>query len=800
MWNGKDPILKERLFGLTGTEGNHGEDVKELYYYVDNTPSHAYMKHLYKYPQAEYPYGDLLQTNRNRPKTDPEYELLDTGVLDDDKYFDVQTEYAKDGPDSLCIRITISNRGSESAYFALLPTLWCRNLWAFGLEDEKAAISLYKEEDTYSIVKAAHPMLGQYFLYFEKPKRCLFTENETNRERVFGVPNDNPYVKDLFHTAVINNDYTLTDAKKDGTKFSPMYEFNIDGQSSVVVKLRLCKEEEVNNKTPFDAKFDKTFASRLSEADEFYAKVAKNADADLCHVQRQALSGMLWSKQYYNIDIPRWIYGDPGQPEPPHERRKGRNHEWSTLNSEDIISMPDKWEYPWYAAWDLGFHCVALSMVDPDFAKQQLILFMREWYMHPSGQLPAYEWSFSDVNPPVHAWSAMKVYNMELANTGKGDLIFLKRLFHKLMLNFTWWVNRKDQQGNNVFEGGFLGLDNIGVFDRSAHVPEGGLLEQADGTSWMGMYCLNMLEMALELTQYDPSYEDVATKFFEHFIYIAESMNRMGGHWTGCWDEEDGFYYDVLSLPDGRFFRMKVRSLVGMTSMLAVLVIKKDLLEKVPEFYRRLKWFIKYRKDNGQFLVVEEKKDHDDILLSLVPADRLKRLMNALLDEKEFLAPGGIRSVSKMHTKPFILEIDGQQYTLDYQPGESTTSLFGGNSNWRGPVWMPMNYLIVLALHRYHDYYEKEFQVDLPIGSGNKVDLEGVSQAITGRITSIFKKNKNGARPVNGEAKVYTLSPYFKELVLFYEYFHGDNSRGVGASHQTGWTGVVADLINRNAN
>ena len=798
LWNGKDAILKERMFGLTGTEGNHGEDVKELYYYLDNTPSHAYMKHLYKYPQAAYPYGDLLNTNKNRSKDEPEYELLDTGVFDNDKYFDVVTEYAKESERKLCIRITVHNRANATSRITLLPTLWCRNLWDFGLMETSPVIRPVKQDAQFGAVKLDHAQAGNYFLYFDKPARLLFTENETNKQHVFGVPNAHPYVKDLFHTAVINNDFTLTDARQEGSKFSPMYELDVPANGSVTVCLKLCNEDTVSATGPFGKPFDELFDLRKSEADAFYKKISETEDADLNNIQRQGFAGMLWSKQYYNIDVLRWLQGDPGQPTPPDERWRGRNHQWLTLRNSDIISMPDKWEYPWYAAWDLGFHCVSLSMVDPAFAKHQLILFLREWYMHPNGQLPAYEWSFDDVNPPVHAWAALMVYNNEKRSTGVGDTHFLKRIFQKLLLNFTWWVNRKDSTGKNIFEGGFLGLDNIGVFDRSYHVPEGGHLEQADATSWMGMYCLNMLEIALELSQQDTAYEDVATKFFEHFVYIAESINRIGLKWTGCWDEQDGFYYDVLNLPDGRFFRLKVRSLVGLTPMFAVLVIRKELLAKVPEFYKRLLWFQQYRKDTGQYLVVEEREKGGDILLSLMPIDKLQRILPVLMNESEFLAPGGIRSISKAHTVPFSVDIDGQRYGLDYQPGESNTGLFGGNSNWRGPVWMPMNYLIVLALQKFHIYHQEKFEMICPNGTDKKLNLEDAAKDIMTRLTSIFRQDKTGARPVNGAAKVYSLSPHFKDLVLFYEYFHGDNSRGVGASHQTGWTGVVTEIIRRN--
>ena len=793
LWNGKDPILKERLFGLTGNEGNHGEDVKELYYYLDNTPSHSYMKHLYKYPQAEYPYGDLVNTNRNRSKLEKEYELLDTGLFNDGKYFDVFTEYAKNEAEDLSIRITIHNRAAEPAYIAALPTLWLRNLWSFGLMDEKPVISLQATSEQGTEAKISHGHAGEYYFYFEKPARTLFTENETNTEKLYGQPNKSPYVKDAFHTAIRQKRFDWLEEKKEGTKLAPMYEFNIAPHSSATIRLRLSKTSQIN---PFES-FDYLFDERIKEADEFYNDIAATKDDELRNIQRQAFAGMLWSKQYFNIDIPRWLNGDKGQIAPPESRKTGRNHQWHSLNNEDIISMPDKWEYPWYAAWDLAFHCVPISMVDPDFAKSQLILFLREWYMHPNGQLPAYEWAFGDVNPPVHAWSCLQVYKHDKAKTGKGDIDFLEKVFQKLLINFTWWVNRKDHKGNNVFEGGFLGLDNIGVFDRSSAIPGGGVLEQADGTSWMAMYCLNMLEMALEISQHNHNYEDVTTKFFEHFIYIAESLNRIGENWTGSWDDEEGFFYDVLAMPDGRYIPLKVRSLVGLSTLFAVLVLKKDLLEKVPDFHRRLKWFQKYRADNGECLVVEDLKEHDDILLSLVPRRRLEKLLKALLDENEFLSKGGIRSISKIHEHGYSVHIDGQNFGLDYQPAEGNTNLFGGNSNWRGPVWMPMNYLLVLALEQYCDYYKGDCKVNFPTGSGNDITLTEVSAEIANRLISIFKKDETGNRPANDNYAIYRDDPHFRDLVLFYEYFHGDNARGVGASHQTGWTGVVAELINR---
>ncbi|MEZ4959745.1 MAG: glucosidase [Saprospiraceae bacterium] len=795
LWNGNDPILKERLFGLTGSEGNHGEDVKELYYYLDCTPTHSYMKHLYKYPQREYPYGELVWKNRERSKHEGEFEILDTGIFNDNKYFDVFTEYAKASEEDLLIRITVHNRSDEAAPVTLLPTLWCRNLWSFGLMEKKPTISLGEGNGQDGSVKISHPELGEYELYFERPDHTLFTENETNTERLYNSKNEQPFVKDAFHEAVISGNYEAISEKKEGTKFSPVFFRNIAGAGSAELRLRLSKKPL--GKEPLGKTFEKIFSDRKKEADEFYAHISPNIkSSDLKNVQRQALAGMLWTKQYFNIDIPRWLNGDPGQPAPPESRKHGRNHQWQSLNNEDIISMPDKWEYPWYAAWDLAFHCVPLAMVDAEFAKNQLILFLREWYMHPNGQIPAYEWAFGDVNPPVHAWACLQVFKMEKDKTGKADYRFLKRVFQKLLLNFTWWVNRKDAHGKNVFEGGFLGLDNIGVFDRSAALPDGGHLEQADGTAWMAMYCLNMLEMALLICEDDNSFEDVATKFFEHFVYIAESLNRIATNWTGAWDEQEGFFYDILALPKGEYIPLKVRSLVGLSTLFAVLRIPENILQKVPEFHFRLHWFIDYRSQFHEYQVVDGHDENTDLLLSLISEKRLRRLLQAMLDETEFLSNGGIRSVSKIHETPYVVNIEGQDFGLQYEPGESTTGLFGGNSNWRGPVWFPMNYMLIYALREYHGYFKDGFKVECPTGSGNWMELGEVADELSRRLVSIFERDEIHRRPCHGNEERYMLDPHFKDLVLFYEYFHGDTARGVGASHQTGWTGVVAELIN----
>ena len=793
LWNGQDAILKERLFGLTPSHGNHGEDVKELYYYLDNTPTHSYMKYLYKYPQAAFPYQDLEQTNQRRNKFENEYEIADTGIFNDNRYFDVFTEYAKNNEEDICIKITVCNRSQSNAPITVLPTLWMRNLWSYGLINEKPIIELNEKNASVGELIITDIQMGEYYFYFENTTTVLFTENETNIERLYNAANESPFVKDIFHAAVINNDFKLFEHKKSGTKCSPVFSFNIEQESSVIIKLRLSKQSLPD---PLGNNFDDTFAKRIAEADDFYNHIIKSTDKDLQNIQRQAYAGMLWNKQFYHIDIPRWLNGDPGQPPPPAERKNGRNSEWLTLNNEDIISMPDKWEYPWYASWDLAFHCIPLASIDAQFAKNQLVLLLREWYMNPYGQLPAYEWSFSDVNPPVHAWACMQVYKIDKERTGVADTSFLEKVFQKLLINFTWWVNRKDRLDNNVFEGGFLGLDNIGIFDRN-NVPGGGILEQADGTAWMGMYCLNMMEIALELAQTNKVYEDLATKFFEHFTYIASSLNHISVDFEGSWDEEEGFFYDVLKMPNGKFIPVKIRSLVGLTTLFAVHVIDKELLEKVPEFHRRLKWFVQYRQKNNQYQVIEDIDEKSGILLSLVPYKKLKKILEALLDENEFLSPGGIRSLSKIHQKPYTVIVDGKEFGLNYQPGESNSNLFGGNSNWRGPVWIPMNYLIIQALEKYHKYYQDELLIDLPAHSGNEVNLKTVANELSNRLTKIFVINPEGKRLLNGQEDLFNHDKYFKDLVLFYECFHGDNSRGVGASHQTGWTGLIAEIIDK---
>ena len=793
LWNGKDDILKERLFGLTPSHANHGEDVKELYYYLDNTPTHSYMKYLYKYPQAAFPYNELEQINKSRGKNEDEYEINDTIAFKDGRYFDVFIEYAKNNEEDICIKISIHNRSQQNAPITVLPTLWMRNLWSFGLIKQKPIIELIRENNSVDEAKITDINLGEYSFYFQKPERVLFTENETNTQRLYNVPNKEPYVKDAFHEAVTTNNFEIFDNKNSGTKCVPLYHFDVEAQSSVAIKLRLSKQQ---TEDPLGEKFDEIFTQRLHEADEFYDQLVTTQNEDLKNIQRQAYAGMLWNKQFYYIDIPSWLKGDPGLPPPSEERKHGRNSDWATLNNEDIISMPDKWEYPWYAAWDLPFHCIPLASLDAQFAKDQLVLLLREWYMNPYGQIPAYEWNFSDVNPPVQAWACMQVYKIDKEKTGVGDTLFLERTFQKLLINFTWWVNRKDRLNNNVFEGGFLGLDNIGVFDRNS-VPGGGNLEQADGTAWMGMYCLDMLEIALELAQTNKVYEDLATKFFEHFTYIAESINHIREDFKGAWDEEEGFFYDVLKMPDKSFIPVKVRSLVGLTSLFAVHVIDKSLLKKLPEFHRRLKWFVKYQQKNDQYQVIEDIGKKGKILLSLAPHKRLKKVLNALLDENEFLSPAGIRSLSKIHEEPYKIIIEGKEFGLNYQPGDSNSSLFGGNSNWRGPVWMPMNYLMIVALEKYYQYFEEELQVELPSHSGNMANLKTVADELRKRLTGIFTKDSGGKRKVNGQTDLFNSDPYFKDLILFYECFHGDTGKGVGASHQTGWTGVIAEIIGK---
>ena len=789
LWNERDPILKERLFGLTNSEGNHGEDVKELYYYLDGTPSHSWMRMLYKYPQAEFPYARLVEENRRRGVDDPEFELLDTGAFDDDRYFDIAVTYAKAGPDDILMEIVATNRGSEPAPLHILPQLWARNVWSWKPGVQKPLLRKVSGSE----VVAIHPQLATMRLICEDAPELLFCENESNSRRLWGSDAQG-YFKDGINDFVVRARADAVNPEATGTKAAAHYRFLIAGGGSVRLRLRLRPEQAASGLDDFDD----ILACRRAEADEFYeALQADVPDADARLVQRQALAGMLWSKQFYCFDIPEWLRGDPLQPNPAEGRRYGRNAEWGHLNNADIVSMPDKWEYPWYAAWDLAFHCVALAHVDPDFAKDQLLLLTREWYMHPNGQLPAYEWAFGDVNPPVHAWAAWRVYQMDCERHGVADRAFLERIFHKLLLNFTWWVNRKDAEGRNVFQGGFLGLDNIGIFDRSAPLPTGGHINQSDGTAWMGMYTLNLMRIALALAEDNHVYEDVATKFFEHFLYIAEAMSNFGGEGIGLWDEQDEFYYDVLQVPGGRRVPLRVRSMVGLIPLFAVEVLDGCVFSRLPEFTRRLRWFLEYRPDLARLVSRwNEPNSEERHLLSLLRGHRMKRLLVRMLDETEFLSDYGIRAVSKSHEKsPYVFEHEGSRFSVSYAPGESTSGVFGGNSNWRGPIWMPVNFLLIESLRRFHRYYGDDFRVDCPVGSGRYLNLEEVATELSRRLSRLFLIDENGRRPVFGDSARHQSDPAFRDNVLFYEYFHGDSGRGVGASHQTGWTGLVALLL-----
>jgi hypothetical protein len=801
LWNGKDPILKERLFGLTNSEANHGEDVKEYYFYLDSTPTHSYMKYLYKYPQAAYPYEDLITTNRNRTREEMEYELLDTGVFNEDRYFDVFVEYAKAGPEDMLVKITAHNRGPDAAELHLLPTLWFRNDWAAWISEsnrspEKPNLRKIPAPAGTSAVAATHPLLGQCILTCEGDVPLLFTENETNNERLFpGQMNASPYVKDGINDCVVQGKASAVNPSKQGTKVAAHYRTTVPAGKSVTVRLRLTSQAAAPSQ--FGPEFEKIFAGRLQESDEFYKAVTPpSVSADEARVMRQALAGMLWSKQFFFFDGDNWLKEHNSHPL--HSGyRSARNSEWFHMLNEDIISMPDKWEYPWYAAWDLAFHCLPLSIVDPDFAKQQLELMLGAVYLHPSGQMPAYEWNFSDVNPPVHAWATLFLHYTESAQRGETDITFLKTAFNKLVLNYTWWVNRKDRSGKNVFEGGFLGLDNIGVFDRSAPLPTGGHLEQADGTAWMALFTQNMMDLAFEITRHDPAFEDMIVKFFEHFLYIAAAMNRPGD--GGMWDEEDGFYYDLLQLPDGSATRLKVRSMVGLLPLCATTIVEKSTRERIPgamaqlmERARRMPELYKTIHPTGPgHLGVAERG-----LLALLTPERLRRILTKMLDENEFLSPYGIRSLSKFHeSHPYVLHVQGQEHRVDYLPAESNTGMFGGNSNWRGPVWMPVNALIIRALLNFYLYYGDNFKIECPTGSGKLMNLFEVSKEISGRLTRIFTRNDEGLRPVYGGTEKFQNDPNWRDYILFYEYFHADNGAGLGASHQTGWTGLVAKLI-----
>jgi hypothetical protein len=808
LWNGNDPILKERIFGLTGNEGNHGEDVKEYYFYLDSTPTHSYMKCLYKYPQQAFPYSQLLEENHRRSKFESEFELLDTGIFNNNRYFDVFVEYAKAAPEDILIQITIANRSSESATLHLLPTLWFRNIWEWNPEIEQPFIKVVQSNSSLSQVEADHPTLETRWLYCEGDAELLFTNNETNYERLFGTANGSPYVKDGINNYVVDGRVNAVNPDRIGTKFAARYQLAFAAGETKTVRLRLSDQQQIAE--PFSSEFAQVFQTRKQEADEFYQEVSPfPLSEDERNIQRQAFAGLLWSKQYYHYIVHDWLKGDPGQPPPPSQRKDGRNHEWVSLFSEDILSMPDKWEYPWFAAWDLGFHLIPLAVIDPDFAKLQLDRLTREWYMHPNGQLPAYEWKFSDVNPPVQAWAALRVYQIEQKFYGQsegqsstsGDRSFLQRVFHKLLLNFTWWVNRKDISGRNVFQGGFLGLDNIGIFDRSAELPTGGYLNQADGTSWMGMFCLNMLAIALELAKEDDTYEDIASKFFEHFLYIADAIDGIGAMDIALWDEEDGFYYDALHLPDGQQLPLKVRSMVGLIPLYAVNVLELDTLQKFPGFQRRMQWFIRNRPDLKENVACMETPGVGARrLLAIAYRSKLQRILQRMLDESEFFSPFGIRAISKYHEQhPYNLQWDGQTYCVRYEPAESTTGLFGGNSNWRGPIWFPVNYLIIEALWQFHHYFGDSFTVECPTGSGKFMTLREVAIALSDRLVALFQQDESGRRPVYGGIEKFQTDPHWRDYILFHEYFHGDNGAGIGASHQTGWTGLVAAMILQKA-
>ena len=826
LWNGRDPILKERLFGLTGNQGNHGEDVKEQYFYLDSTPTHSYMRMLYKYPQAEFPYRMLLEENRKRGRGQPEFELWDTGVFAENRYFDVFIEYAKCDSEDILVKITALNRGPEPADLHLLPTLWFRNTWSWGKDLRRPTVRKSPELSGALCAEIEHWQYGKRWLLCDGTPELLFTENETNYAKLFNYRDRIPYVKDAFHEYLVHGNKQAVNPASSGTKMATYYAFHLSSGEAATLKLRLTDTNPLGSMDPelpliethavpserkpgqgvprtndFAAGFDDVFSQRMREADEFYdTRIPKHLSSDARMVMRQAYSGMLWSKQFYHYDVHSWLEGDPAGPTPPESRWHGRNKEWTHLYNDDVLSMPDNWEYPWYAAWDLAFHCIPLAIVDSDFAKEQLILPLREWYMHPNGQLPAYEWAFGDVNPPVHAWAAWRVYKIERRMRGVADRAFLEKVFHKLLLNFTWWVNRKDPDGLNIFQGGFLGLDNIGVFDRSAPLPTGGHLEQSDGTSWMGMYCLNMLAIALELAKDDMAYEDVASKFFEHFVHIAHAMNDIGTDGRSLWDEEDGFYYDLLHLPNGEDHFLKIRSIVGLIPLFAVETLEPETVDRLPGFKRRMQWFIDNNTDVPEHIEMTQRSPRGvRRLLSLANRKQLKRILKRMLDETEFLSPHGVRALSRYHRDhPYEFQVDGHVSRVDYEPGESTSGIFGGNSNWRGPIWFPLNYLLIESLQKFHHYYGEDFKIECPVHSKNEMDLWQVSAEISRRLTRIFLRGKDGRRPFAGNYDLFNKDPHWRDLILFYEYFHGDNGSGRGASHQTGWTGLVAKLLEQS--
>ncbi|MDE2126466.1 MAG: glucosidase [Armatimonadetes bacterium] len=805
MWNGRDPIIKERLFGLTGVEGNHGEDVKEVYYYLDSTPTHSWMEALYRYPHAEYPYGDLVAENARRDRTRPEYELFDTRVFDDNRFFDVVAQYAKNAPDDILISISVRNRGPEAATLDLAPMFWFRNTWIWTGDPRRPRLSAANAAGCPAI-RAEHAEIGAWWLICDTEPgtpELLFCDNETNVERLF--PGGQPisrYPKDSINNYIVNGVHSAVSPDLQGTRSSALWHLNVPGRGEVQVRLRLCRTVP---DVPFGRPFSTILNLRRSEADQFYADLAPaGLSDDALRVQRQAFAGLLWCKQFYHYNVRKWLVGDSAEPAPAEDRWRGRNCGWQHINNVRVMTMPDTWEYPWYAAWDLAFHCIPISLVDPQFAKGQLILLLREWFMHPNGQLPAYEWSFGDVNPPVHAWAAMRVFQIDRKATGKGDRNFLERVFHKLLLNFTWWVNRKDSEGNNVFQGGFLGLDNIGIFDRSQPLPTGGHLDQSDGTSWMAMYCLNMLAMAIELAVEERSYEDLAIKFLEHFFYISHAMNaRSSTHYgddVELWDEELGFYCDVMHLPDGTHFPLQIRSMVGLVPLLGVATLDPDVLERLPDLRRRLDWFIQHRPDLCSTAASLTRTGAGERrIFTVVAPDRLRRILTRAFDPAEFLAPTGIRSLSRYHLEnPYTLALAGREYRIDYEAAESTTAAFGGNSNWRGPVWFPLNYLIIEALQKYDYYYGSDFQIEFPTGSGKLMNLWEVSVELSRRLISTFTRRPDGTRPVFGANEVYQKDPLWRDNIPFYEYYNGDTGAGLGASHQTGWTALVAKLIQQS--
>ncbi len=799
LWNGADTILKERLFGVSGREGNHGEDVKEVYWYLDATPTSSYARALYKYPQTAFPYEELRARSRAAGKEDPEPEILDTSAFLDDRYFDVVVEYAKADVDDVLVRVTVTNRGPSAAPIVVLPQLWFRNTWSWAPgspRPEMVALEGVLLEDV-RVVETREAHLGPFWLHVQGADELLFTENESNAQRLWGVPNEGPHVKDAFHEAIVGGRKGAASASR-GTKVGARFSRTLAPGESVTVRLRYA--DRAHGAKAF-ADHDAIFEQRIREADEFYDAITPSTlSEDERRIFRQSIAGLLWSKQYYAYDVERWLRGDPGRPAPPRERWQGRNHSWRHLYNSEVLSMPDKWEYPWYAAWDLAFHCIPLALVDPEFAKQQLTLLVREWYMHPNGQIPAYEWQLGDVNPPVHAWAAYRVYQIERRTTGRGDRAFLESIFLKLMLNFTWWVNRKDTLGRNVFEGGFLGLDNIGVFDRSKPLPGGGTLEQADATSWMGMYCLNMLDIALELARESPSYQDVANKFFEHFLLIAHATNHIAGEDVRLWDEADGFYYDVMRPPSGESFPVRVRSMVGLTPLFAVTTLEPDSIERFGAFWRRARWFLENRPELAEHCpMMNVPGVGQRRMLALVERERLSRVLSRMLSETEFLSPYGVRSLSRAHAKePYELVIDGAVYRVGYEPAESRTGLFGGNSNWRGPVWMPVNYLVIESLQRLHHYYGDSFRVECPTGSGHFMTLWEVSAELSRRLIALFAVGADGRRPGHGPREKVQRDPHFKDHLSFYEYFNGDTGEGLGARTQTGWTALVAKLLEQS--